>query len=296
MQKMINLEKYMQEAISEAMISLREGNHGFGAVIVKDNEIISKAHDLEETNQDPTSHAEINAIKLASMIIGKELNGCILISTHEPCPMCSTAIIWSGINHLVYGYSISESIKQVCQRINLPCEELFTRAEKEIKVDKNVLIDQCNILYRKDVRSEIKRLRNVTIEKLNDYNTDSIRRRLDWFKEKRSTFSFINHNLLDSAYNLLLCRMNIDSSKAQIIDRTDHRIVFRSRNFCPTLEACKILNYDTRYICKNYNENATDVLIKQIDHRLKFDRNYDKLRPYSDYCEEMIILEKDEIN
>jgi tRNA(adenine34) deaminase len=59
---MTNLEKYMQEAISEAIISLREGNHGFGAVIVKDNEIISKAHDLEETNQDPTSHAEIDEI------------------------------------------------------------------------------------------------------------------------------------------------------------------------------------------------------------------------------------------
>ena len=83
---MINLEKYMQEAISEAMISLREGNHGFGAVIVKDNEIISKAHDLEKTSEDTTSHAEVNAIRLASMIIGKNLNGCTLLSTHEPCP------------------------------------------------------------------------------------------------------------------------------------------------------------------------------------------------------------------
>jgi len=293
---MINLEKYMQEAISEAKISLREGNHGFGAVIVKDNEIISKAHDLEETNQDPTSHAEINAIRLAASIIGKNLHGCILLSTHEPCPMCSAAIIWSGIDHLAYGYSMSESIKQGCKRINLPCEELFTRAGKEIEVDKNVLIDQCSILYRQDVRGEIKRLRNITIEKLNDYNTDSINRRLDWFNEKRSTFTFINQNLLDSAYNLLLCRLNIDSSKAQIIERSNHRIVFHSKNFCPTLEACKILNYDTRYICKHYNENATDVLIKQIDQRLRFERNYNKLRPYSDYCEEMIILEKDEIN
>ena len=293
---MINLEKYMQEAISEAKISLREGNHGFGAVIVKDNIIISKAHDLEETNGDPTSHAEINAIRLAASIIGKNLDGCILLSTHEPCPMCSTAIIWAGIDHLAYGYSMSESIKQGCKRINLPCEELFTRAEKEIKVDKNVLIDQCSILYRQDVRSEIERLRNINNEKLNDYNTDSITRRLDWFNKKRSTFTFINQNLLDSAYNLLLCRLNIDSSKAQIIKRSNHQIVFHSKNFCPTLEACKILNYDTRYICKYYNENATDVLIKQIDQRLRFERNYDKLRPYSDYCEEMIILEKDEIN
>ena len=64
-------------------------------------------------------------------------------------------------------------------------------------------------------------------------------------------------------------------------------------NFCPTLEACKILNLDTRKICKLYNENATDVLIKQIDKNLIFVRNYKKLRPYSEYCEEMIIDERE---
>ena len=85
---MINSEKYMQEAISEAIISLREGNHGFGAVIVKDNEIISKAHDLEETNGDPTSHAEVNAIRLATMMIGKNLDVAAhyyQLMSHVPC-------------------------------------------------------------------------------------------------------------------------------------------------------------------------------------------------------------------
>lgn len=293
---MSNLENHMQIAIEEAILSLREGNHGFGSVIVKDNEIISKAHDLEESIGDSTSHAEINAIRLASNKIGKNLEGCILLSTHEPCPMCSTAIVWSGIKHIAYGYSIDESIKQGRRRINLTCEELFNRAEKVIKVDKNILFEQCNILYRQDVRNEIKRLKNITQEKLEFYNTDSIKRRLEWFNEKKSTFKFISDNSLDSAYNLLLNRFNIDSSEAQIVEQSSSRIVFHSKNFCPTLEACKILDYDTGYICKNYNENSTDVLIKQIDSRLKFDRNYNKLRPHSDYCEEMIILEKNKIN
>jgi len=284
----------MQMAIEEAILSLREGNHGFGAVIVKDNEIISKAHDLEESAGDSTLHAEINAIRLASDKIGKNLEGCILISTHETCPMCSTATIWSGINHIAYGCSIDESIRQGRRRINLTCEELFNRAEKAVKVDKNILFEQCNILYRQDVRNEIKRLRNITHEKLEFYNADSIKRRLEWFNEKQSTFEFINDDLIDSAYNLLLNRFNIDSSEAPIAEQSGDRIVFHSKNFCPTLEACKILDYDTRYICKNYNENSTDALVKQIDSRLKFDRNYDKLRPYSDYCEEMIILEKNE--
>lgn len=293
---MINLEIFMKEAINEAKISLREGNHGFGTVIVKNNKIISKAHDREETDIDSTSHAEINAIKLASKIIGKKLEDCILISTHEPCPMCSTAILWSGIKHIAFGYSINESIKQGRKRINLTCNELFDRAGMSIRIDKDILFDQCSILYSQNVRDEIKRLRNYSLDKLKIFNEDSKNRRLEWFKKNNSNFTFLNDNPLDSAYNLLLNKFNIDSSKAKIIDRSNNYIVFHSKNFCPTLEACKILEYDTRSICKYYNENSTDSLVKQVDKRLKFCRNYEKLRPYSEYCEEMIFFEPNENN
>lgn len=287
---MNNLTNFMQIAIEEAKTSFREGNLGFGAVIINNNEIISKSHDCKKSINDPALHAVINSIKLASKNIGKNLNDCILLSTHEPCPMCAKAIINSGIDHIVYGYSINESIKQDRKQIEETSDEIFQKAGKQIKIDKNILFEQCSILYRQDVRNEIKRLRNATTEKLNNYNTDSIKRRLIWFKKNRNSFTFINNNLLDSAYNLLLCRFNIDSTKAPMADRSSNRIIFHSKNFCPTLEACKILNYDTRYICKNYNENSTDTLVKQIDKRLQFNRNYDKLRPYADYCEEMISL------
>lgn len=76
----MEIEKYMKLAIKEAITSLREGNHGFGAVIIKDGEIISFAHDRENTENDPMSHAEINAIKLASQRLGKNLKGSILVS------------------------------------------------------------------------------------------------------------------------------------------------------------------------------------------------------------------------
>jgi hypothetical protein len=66
--------------------------------------------------------------------------------------------------------------------------------------------------------------------------------------------------------------------------------MFHSMNFCPTLEACRILGLDTRHVCRKLNENATNILVKQIDTRLNFSRNYDKLRPYSEYCEEMINI------
>ena len=288
---MTKIENFMREAIGEAEISLQEGNHGFGAIIVKGDEVIAKAHDLEESDNDPTSHAEINAIRLASKTLGKKMENCTIISTHEPCPMCASAIFWSGIDHVAYGFSIGEAIKQERKRINLTCDEIFKRAGKNVKIEKDILFDQCRTLYNHDVRNEIKKLRNVTTEKLKEYNTDSIDRRLEWYDKNKDTFTFLTDNLLDTAYNLLIARFNIDCSQAEIISRTSNRIVFHSKNFCPTLEACKILNLDTKYICKNYNENSTDELVKQIDKRLKFQRNYEKLRPDSDYCEEIIILQ-----
>ena len=287
---MENLSTFMKAAIEEAIVSLREGNHGFGSVIVYGGEIIAKSHDREETDNDPTSHAEINTIKIASGKIGKNLKNCMLISTHEPCPMCAAAIVWSGMEKIGYGYSIGESIKEGRIRIDLSCEEIFHRSKKDIHISKSIMHSECKILYNKEVRNEIKRLRNITPDKLKDYNADSIKRRIDWFNDQKDSFHFINGDFLNSAYELLMCRFGIESTEAPIVDVSKNRITFHSKNFCPTLEACKILNYDTRYICRHYNENSTDVLIKQIDKRLQFARNYEKLRPYTDYCEEMIIL------
>jgi tRNA(adenine34) deaminase len=288
---MTYIERAMQVAIDEAKQSLRECNHGFGAVVIKDNEIISQAHDEEETRQDCTSHAEINAIRNASSIIGKDLSGCTIVSTHEPCPMCASAIVWSGISQIAFGYSIDESIEQGRKRIALNCEEIFNYSGKQINITSNVLYEECKLLYMKSVRSEIKRLRNTTEESLRAYNEESKTKRLEWFKQNKSTFEFINQNKLEAAYFLLLHRFGINEKEAPIIERSKKQVVFHSMNFCPTLEACKILDLDTIYICQHYNEESTNCLIKQIDQNLSFKRNYKKIRPYTEYCEELIVLE-----
>lgn len=287
----MELEKYMELALEEARISLREGNNGFGAVIIKNGNIISSAHDMEATESDPTSHAEINAIKEASQKLGKNLSECILVSTHEPCPMCAAAVVWSGISEIAYGYSIREAIQQGRKRIELTCNEMFGRANNNITIHENILNYKCAVLYRKDVRAEIEKLRNANDTVLDELNTDSINRRVRWYKENHEKFEFINDDILGSGYKLLINRFNISEAEAPVIVQSDREIVFHSRNFCPTLEACKILGLDTRIVCKKLNENSTDVLIKQINPRLKFSRNYDKLRPYTDYCEEMISIE-----
>jgi tRNA(adenine34) deaminase len=282
----------MRLALEEAKASLREGNNGFGAVIIKDAQVIASAHDKENTDRDPTSHAEINAIKAACQKIGRNFQGCILVSTHEPCPMCASAIVWSGITELAYGYSIQEALSQGRRRIALSCAELFQKAGVDVRIHMGILHDECSLLYRSDVRSEIKKLRNITDEQLQELNLESANRRVQWFKEKQATFSFKNEDPLCLGYKLLLKRFNITEQQAPISIKSESQLVFHSQNFCPTLEACKILGLDTRIICKKLNENATDALIKQIDPRLEFSRNYDKLRPYTEYCEEMIKIKK----
>ncbi len=286
----MKLDQFMRIAIEEAKISLREGNNGFGSVIIKDGNIIVSSHDKEDTENDPTSHAEMNAIREASKIIGKKLSGCILVSTHEPCPMCASAIVWAGITDVAYGYSIDEAVLQGRKRIELSCKDIFNKAETKISTYEGILNDECSVLYRKDVRRDVERLRNADDKILSELNEDSICRRLNWFSENKSAFDFITEDILSSGHRLLLKRFGITQEEAPVIKKSDREIIFHSINFCPTLEACKILELDTRYICKKMNELSTDTLLKQIDGRLNFTRNYDKLRPYTEYCEEVISL------
>lgn len=278
---------YMRLAINQARISLREGNKGFGAVIIKDGCMVCANRDRECTDNDPTSHAELNAIRIASLKRGN-LSGCILISTHEPCPMCASAIVWSGISEIAYGYSINDAVAQGRRRINIPCSEVFQRAGAEINIHECILKEECSVLYREDVRAEVEKLRDATDKTLSTLNDDSANRRVKWFTENKAMFNFLDGDPLTAGYKLLLKRLNITEAEAPVVAKSERELVFRSKNFCPTLEACKILGLDTQTICRKLNENSTDALVKQVNPCLTFSRNYQKLRPHTNYCEEKI--------
>lgn len=97
-------EFFMNEALKEAEKALLPDEVPVGAVIVCQNKIIARAHNLTETLRDVTAHAEMQAITAAADHLGgKYLNECTLYVTIEPCIMCAGAIFWSQMERLVYG-------------------------------------------------------------------------------------------------------------------------------------------------------------------------------------------------
>jgi tRNA(adenine34) deaminase len=95
---------FMKRALMEAQAAYDRGEVPIGAVIVINNQIIARAHNLTETLNDVTAHAEMQAITAAANHLGgKYLTDCTLYVTIEPCQMCAGALFWSQISKIVYG-------------------------------------------------------------------------------------------------------------------------------------------------------------------------------------------------
>ena len=97
------LYHFMREAIRLADESVQSGGGPFGAVIVKDGVIVAGSSNRVTVDNDPTAHAEVNAIREACRKLGVfNLKGCTIFSSCEPCPMCLAAIYWAGIDRIYY--------------------------------------------------------------------------------------------------------------------------------------------------------------------------------------------------
>ena len=99
-----NHEKFMKIALDEAKKALTKGEVPIGAVVVCQDRIVARAHNLTETLTDPTAHAEMQAITIATNELGgKYLTQCTLYVTIEPCVMCAGALGWAQVPNIVYG-------------------------------------------------------------------------------------------------------------------------------------------------------------------------------------------------
>ena len=99
-------ERYMRMALQEALAAQEKGEIPIGAVIISEGRVIGRGHNLTETLQDVTAHAEMQALTAAAGNIGgKYLNQCTLYVTVEPCVMCAGALGWAQVSRVVYGAS-----------------------------------------------------------------------------------------------------------------------------------------------------------------------------------------------
>ncbi len=147
MEEDLSKKDFMFSAIKCAEEALSKEGMGFGAVIVKDNKIISFGSNSVNFSNDPTAHAEINAIRDASNKLGVNLNGCILYSTCEPCPMCFTAAWWANISKIIFGVSL-EDVSSVSKEILLPVEFINEKGGGVIEIERGFMRDECMKLYK----------------------------------------------------------------------------------------------------------------------------------------------------
>lgn len=105
-------ERWMRLALEEARAAAAEGEIPVGAVLVKDGEVIARAHNRRENDHDPTAHAEVLCMRQAAQTLKDwRLRGCTLYVTLEPCPMCAGAMVMSQLSECVYG---ADDARQGC--------------------------------------------------------------------------------------------------------------------------------------------------------------------------------------
>ncbi|WOK07914.1 nucleoside deaminase [Imperialibacter roseus] len=147
-------EKHMRLAIAVARRSESKGNLPFGCVLVDgEGKVLMKGENTIMTSGDALGHAEVNLIRKASKKFSYEfLNTCTIYTTDEPCPMCTSAIFWSGIKKLVFGMS-KASFYDLMGRSNpnyvfeMPCRELFDKGGRKVEVVGPFLDEEVALLH-----------------------------------------------------------------------------------------------------------------------------------------------------
>ena len=139
------MRKYMSVALEEAKKAASMGEVPVGAVIVKDGEIISRAHNLTESSKDPTAHAEMLAIrKAAAKLGGWRLFGCHMFVTAEPCSMCAGAIVLARIEKLYIG-TMDPKAGACGSVLNIPQEQ---RLNHFTEIETGLMQDECSRIMK----------------------------------------------------------------------------------------------------------------------------------------------------
>lgn len=132
-------EDFMRKAIALSIENVKNGGGPFGAVIVRDDEIVATGVNRVTANCDPTAHAEVSAIREAARKLGTfDLSGCEIYTSCEPCPMCLGAIYWAHLDKMYYGNTKSDA-KEIGFDDSFIYEELELKPEDRRLYSENLL-------------------------------------------------------------------------------------------------------------------------------------------------------------
>lgn len=141
----MNSEAFMRIAIEEA----RKSKTPFGAVIVKDGEIVERSGNTVQPDNDPTCHAEVNVIRKLTQRLGNASvsENYTLYTTCEPCAMCAATCLWAGISDIVYGVGVNDFADSNPNMIDISCEEVFKKSPEPYSVEGGLLLEDCKQLH-----------------------------------------------------------------------------------------------------------------------------------------------------
>jgi tRNA(Arg) A34 adenosine deaminase TadA len=141
-------QELMRLAIDKCRQGLALGQSPFGCAIARDGEILSCSHNTVVLTTDITAHAEVNAIREACKHIGSIfLEGAIVATTCEPCPMCMSALHWARVETVYYGATIADADIAGFNELQLPAAELLRIGRSSLKLIPQVLPEDCKKLF-----------------------------------------------------------------------------------------------------------------------------------------------------
>lgn len=149
----------MELAIDKCREGLAAGQSPFGCAIARGDELLSCTHNTVVQTTDITAHAEVNALRAACLQTGEILlEGAIVATTCEPCPMCMAALHWARVDTVYYGASIADAAGAGFNELQLPAKKLLEIGGSKVRLVPGVLPEECRELFAQWLADEKRRV------------------------------------------------------------------------------------------------------------------------------------------
>ena len=152
-------EELMRLAIEKTRAGLAAGQSPFGCAIARGDELLSCTHNTVVQTTDITAHAEVNALRAACRHTGEILlEGAIVATTCEPCPMCMAALHWARVDTVYYGARIADAALAGFNELQVPAQKLLEIGGSKVKLVPGVLTQECRRLFAEWLADEKRRV------------------------------------------------------------------------------------------------------------------------------------------